>query len=135
MPPCQDAFGAGGTACVCGCMCRKSYGGKVELVFLEATGFVFGDPELYFKGLGAPARPSGHPWSPKSILRLLWTLVRKQYFILTVQRNATKSIHEGLLMVPSIMTAYLQSDMSGGFSPGTLYRSRALYQDRENPIS
>ena len=43
--------------------------------------------------------------------------------------------HEGLLRVPSIMTAYLQLDMVGGFWADPAYRSRALYQDRENPIS
>ena len=45
------------------------------------------------------------------------------------------SISRGVLRVPSIMTAYLQSDMCHGFSPDPAYRSRALYQHRENPIS
>ena len=44
-------------------------------------------------------------------------------------------ISRGVLRVPSIMTAYLQSDMSGGFWADPAYRSRALYQHRENPTS
>ena len=45
------------------------------------------------------------------------------------------SISRRFFEVPSIMTAYLQSDMGDSFLPGTSDRSRALYQDRENPIS
>ena len=64
---------------------------------------------------------------------------RSQIMCLTLQPNSKKILkckfHEGGLRVPSIMTAYLQSDMGAGFSTVTSYRSRALYQDRENPIS
>ena len=65
--------------------------------------------------------------------------VRSHIMCLTLERNAKAALkcqfHEEVLMVPSIMTAYLQSDMSGGFSPDLSDRSRALYQHRENPIS
>ena len=64
---------------------------------------------------------------------------RSQIMCLTLQRNAKVPLkcqfHEGLLRVPSIMTAYLQSDMVGGFFTDPADRSRALYQHRENPIS
>ena len=64
---------------------------------------------------------------------------RSHIMCLALQRNAKVPLkcqfHEGVLRVPSIMTAFLQSDMVGGFSTATPYRSRALYQHRENPIS
>ena len=65
--------------------------------------------------------------------------VRSQITSLPLQRNAKVALkfqfHEGVLRVPSIMTAYLQQHLLPGSVPDPGDRSRALYQDRENPIS
>ena len=57
---------------------------------------------------------------------------RSQIMCLTLEQNATSplkfKLYDGVLMVPSIMNAYLLSDMSGGFSSDPSDRSRALYQ-------
>jgi hypothetical protein len=65
--------------------------------------------------------------------------VRSQITSLPLQWNATVPLkfqfHEGVLRVPSIMTAYLQQHMLTTCVNDLRYSSRALYQDRENPIS
>ena len=65
--------------------------------------------------------------------------VRSHIMCLTLEQNAKAALkfqfYEGVVRVPSIMTAYLQSDLCHGFSPDPAYRSRALYQHRENPYS
>ena len=100
--------------------------------------------EVSGRHLGGIWKPSG------SLLGSIWRQLagwrlkrhlegRSQIMCLTLEQNAKVPLefkfHEGLLRVPSIMTAYLQSDMGAGFSTVTSYRSRALYQDHDNPIS
>ena len=64
---------------------------------------------------------------------------RSQITSLPLQRNAKVPLkfqfHEGFLRVPSIMTAYLQQHLLPTCVDDSSDSSRALYQDRENPIS
>ena len=65
--------------------------------------------------------------------------VRSQITSLPLQQNAKVPLkfqfHEGFLRVPSIMTADLQQHLMPASANVSRYSSRALYQDRENPIS
>jgi hypothetical protein len=58
---------------------------------------------------------------------------------LPLQRDAKVPLkfefHEGVLRVPSIMTAYLQQHLLTTCVNDLRYSSRALHQDCENPIS
>ena len=64
---------------------------------------------------------------------------RSHIMCLTLEQNAKVPLklqfYNVFLRVPSIMTAYLQQDLLPGSVPDPGYSSRALYQDRENPIS
>ena len=64
---------------------------------------------------------------------------RSHIMCLTLEQNAKVpfkcQFYEVFLRVPSIMAAYLQLDLLTGSAADPGYSSRALYQDRENPIS
>ena len=64
---------------------------------------------------------------------------RSHIMCLTLEQNAkvplTFQFYDVCFRVPSIMTAYLQQDLLAGRVPDPGDSSRALYQDRENPIS
>ena len=65
--------------------------------------------------------------------------VRSHIMCLTLEQNAkvalTIQTHEGVLMVPSIMTSHSQQHLPPGGAPDPGDSSSPLYQDRENPIS
>ena len=100
---------------------------------------------------GSSGRHLGVIWDPfgshlGSIWRHLggWRLkrhleARSHIMCLTLEQIAKVplqfKIYEVFLRVPSIMTAYLQQDLLAGSVPDPGDSSRALYQDRENPIS
>ena len=101
--------------------------------------------------LGSSGRHLGVIWDPfgihlGSIWRHLggWRLkrhleARSHMMCLTLEQNATVPLklqfYEVFLRVPPIMTAYLQQHLLPGSVPDPGDSSRALYQDRENPIS
>ena len=64
---------------------------------------------------------------------------RSHIMCLTLEHNATVPLkfwfHDVFLRVPPIMTAYLQQHLLPGSVPDPGDSSRALHQDRENPIS
>ena len=89
-------------------------------------------------------RHLGTTWDPFGRHLGGWRLkrhleVRSHITCLTLEQNAKVplqfQLYEVFLRVPSIMTAYLQQDLLAGSVPDPGYSSRALYQDRENPIS
>jgi len=105
-------------------------------------------PEDIWESFGTHLGPIGEPFGSHlgSIWRHLggWGLkrhleVRPQITSLPLQRDAKVALkfkfHKGGLRVPSIMTAYLQQHMLTTCVNDLRYSSRALYQDRENPIS
>ena len=93
--------------------------------------------ESFWSHLGAIWDPFGRHLGGWRLKRHLEA--RSHIMCLTLEQNAkvplTFKFYEVFLRVPSIMTAYLQQDLLPGSVPDPGYSSRALYQDRENPIS
>ena len=111
----------------------ESSGGHLEDIW-ESFGIHLGSIwEPFGSHLGSIWRHLGG-WRLKRHLE-----VRSQITSLPLQQNAKVPLkfqfHEGVLRVPSIMTAYLQQHLVPTCVNDSRDSSRALYQDRENPIS